>query len=67
MPPVTAVDARLAGRLHARAQGSGCGGDLRRAAACCAFSSCQARLMMTDDAQLEGCGTAVVALSYTAA
>ena len=54
----SAVDARLAGRLHARAQGSGCGGDWRRAAACCALSSCQARPMMTDDAQLEGCGTA---------
>ena len=54
----SAVDARLAGRLHARAQGSGCGGDWRRAAACCALRSCQARPMMTDDAQLEGCGTA---------
>ena len=32
----SAGDARLAGRLHARAQGSGCGGDWRRAAACCA-------------------------------
>ena len=38
--------------------GSGCGGDWRRAAACCALSSCQAGPMMTDDAQLEGCGTA---------
>ena len=54
----SAVDARLAGRLHARAQGSGCGGDWRRAAACCALSSCQARPMVPDDAQLEGCGTA---------
>ena len=54
----SAVDARLAGRLHARAQGSGCGGDWRRAAACCALRSCQARPMMTDDAQREGCGTA---------
>eukprot|EP01046_Picozoa_sp_COSAG06_P054774 COSAG06_NODE_9859_length_1802_cov_16.537874_3_plen_176_part_01 len=54
----SAVDARLAGRLHARAQGSSCGGDWRRAAACCALRSCQARPMMTDDAQLEGCGTA---------
>ena len=52
----SAVDARLAGRLHARAQGSSCGGDWQRAAACCAASSCQAWLMVTDDAQLKGCG-----------
>ena len=54
----SAVDARLAGRLRARAQGSSCGGDWQRAAACCAPSSCQAWLMVTDDAQLEGCGAA---------
>ena len=52
----SAVDARLAGRLRARAQGSSCGGHWQRAAACCAPSSCQAWLMVTDDAQLEGCG-----------
>ena len=52
----SAGDARLAGRLRARAQGSSCGGHWQRAAACCAPSSCQAWLMVTDDAQLEGCG-----------
>jgi hypothetical protein len=65
----SAVDARLAGRLRARAQGSSCGGDWQRAAACCAASSCQARLMVTDDVQLEGfgaLGTSAPSVSATA-
>eukprot|EP01046_Picozoa_sp_COSAG06_P000285 COSAG06_NODE_8_length_37897_cov_42.611884_4_plen_105_part_00 len=57
-PQLEPHEAARSGRLRERAQGSGCGGDWWRAAACCALSSCQARPMMTDDAQLEGCGTA---------
>ena len=66
----SAVDARLAGRLRARAQGSSCGGDWQRAAACCAASSCQVRLMVTDDVQLEGfgaLGSSAPSVSATAA
>ena len=54
-PQLEPHEAARSGRLHARAQGSSCGGDWQRAAACWAASSCQARLMMTDYAQLEGC------------